>query len=118
MKKIPKIWLLASIGLFATAASCEKTVTPTVEQINSCTECGGTFAFDLKTEKVKVTYDSTGKFWGLESSKFLAPIPCKFPKELLIAGKEFTFDGKGTQSQVRNSLPKTVLSSICIEKIY
>jgi hypothetical protein len=25
MKKIPKIWLLASIGLFTTSASCEKT---------------------------------------------------------------------------------------------
>lgn len=48
MKKISKIWLWASIGLLATSASCEKKVAPTIEQINSCTECGGTFDKSLQ----------------------------------------------------------------------
>jgi hypothetical protein len=114
MKKIPKIWLLASIGLFTTSASCEKTVTPAIEQINSCTECGGTFSGVFKQEKVRITFDKRVNEWQISNDLFSAPVPCKFPKELLIEGKEFTFDGKFSEVPYRSLVTRT----ICIEKIY
>jgi hypothetical protein len=114
MKKIPKIWLWASIGLFATSASCEKTVTPAIEQINSCTECGGTFDGVFKQEKVIVSYFSDTKEWYVKNDKFSALVPCKFPQELLVENKEFTFDGKYVIPIGR----ARVTRGICIEKIY
>ena len=114
MKKISKIWLWASIGLLATSASCEKKVAPTIEQINSCTECGGTFDRVLTMETVVVSYFSDIKEWYVKNDKFSTIIPCKFPKELLIEGKEFTFDGKYIEPQGR----AMVTGVICIEKIY
>lgn len=50
----------------------------------------------------------------MKNDKFSAIIPCKFPKELLIEGKEFTFDGKYIEPQGR----AMVTGVICIEKIY
>ena len=114
MRKIPKIWLLASIGLLATSASCEKTVTPTIEQINSCTECGGTFDGVFKKEKVTVAYFSDTKEWYVKNDNFSALIPCKFPKGLLVENKEFIFDGKYFTPLGRARLTR----AICIEKIY
>ncbi len=121
MKKIPKIWLWASIGLLATSASCEKKVTPAIEQINSCTECGGTFTVDLKGETVKLSYSEVTKSWNFSNGKFFSTLPCKFPKELLIEGKQFTFDGKGIEVNIGSSIPipnQVPVFKVCIEKIY
>lgn len=116
MRKIPKIWLLISLGLLAISASCKKkTVSPQIQQINSCVECGGIFDVDLKDEKVKLSYDTTIRNWKVSNKNFTAIIPCKFPKELLIEGKEFTFDGKATPVEGKFTVFHYI---ICIEKIH
>ena len=117
MKRLLKPCLGLSLCVLLFAASCEKKSTsPSIEQINSCVECGG-FDSDYgvyKAQKAKVGYDSTRKEWIIIIDGYTFMLPCKFPKELLVLNKEFTFDGR-YRADSNFSLYPTL---ICIEKIY
>ena len=118
MKRLLKPCLGLSFCVLLFAASCEKKSTsPSIEQINSCVECGG-FDADYevyKAQKAKVGYDSTRKEWIIIlDTGYRILLPCKFPKELLTLNKEFIFDGRGKTSEYR--IPYA--TGICIEKIY
>jgi hypothetical protein len=114
MIKTPKFLLVASMALLTSASSCDKKVKPAFEQIDSCKVCGLSFSGKLENEKVKLTYLAETQMWYLKNDKFTALLPCKFPKELLIEGKEFVLDGKFEDVENRS----LVTVRICIEKIY
>jgi hypothetical protein len=114
MKKIPKLLLVAAMGLLTSASSCEKKVKPVFEQIDSCKECGFESQSFLKAEKVKLKLNSETNEWNIYGGKFSASLPCKFPKELLIENNEIIIDGKLTDVPNRS----LVTARICIEKIY
>ena len=114
MKKTPHLLLVVALALFTSASSCEKKVKPIFEQIDSCKECGFESQSLLKAVKVKLKFSSETNEWIIYGDKFLARLPCKFPKELLIENNEITIDVKYGNIPNRS----LVTASICIEKIY
>lgn len=114
MKKIPELLLVAAIGLLTSTSRCDKKVKPVFEQIDSCKECGFESQSLFKGEKVKLKFSSETNEWIIYGNNFLARLPCKFPKELLIENYEITIDGK--QADVPNR--SLTNRRICIEKIY
>ncbi len=105
---------IAVVYLITSGSNCQNKTKPAIEQIDSCKECGFESQSLLKAVKVKLKFRSEVNEWIIYGDKFLARLPCKFPKELLIENNEITIDGKYGNIPDRS----LVTASICIEKIY
>ena len=114
MKKIPKLLLVAAMGLLSSTSGCDKKVKPSFEQIDSCKECGFKSESILKGIKVKLNYNSQIEKWIIKGENFSAFLPCKFPKELLKEGQEFIIDCRYEVVPLKS----IITYGICIEKIY
>lgn len=113
MKKIPKIWLWASIGLLATSASCEKNAAiPLEEDFNCVTDAEYKIPI-INRDVIMTSLD--GKDWTIQpdtndvlySKESLPKLkPCgKIPIEILKQGLKISITGKATNRSTQSVRP-------------